>query len=149
MVIHIINSCTRKVKHFNIAMFLQFLFVDAINHRITNYCTSTRLPMKFFVGFCCFLYVFFSDLWMTKLFRVFVVKGIFRRQWFTTSVQRIFLIFFFFCTQKKAFLIMRLASQQASSSAHQLKPAQVSKPTHPQVSKPTHPQASKQARSSA
>ena len=27
-------------------MFLQFLFVDAINRRITNYCTSTRRPMN-------------------------------------------------------------------------------------------------------
>ena len=59
MVIYIINSRTRKVKHFDIAMFLKFLFVGAINHRITNYCTSTRRPMKFFVGFWCFLYVFF------------------------------------------------------------------------------------------
>ena len=94
MVIYIINSRTRKLKHFDIAMFLKFLFVGAINHRITNYCTSTRRPMKFFVGFWCFLYVFFSGLWITELFLVFVVMTIFRRQWFTTSVQKKFLMFF-------------------------------------------------------
>ena len=51
--------------------------------------------MKFFVGFCCFLYVLCSGLWITELFRVFIVMGIFRRQWFTNSVQKIFLMFFF------------------------------------------------------
>ena len=44
-----------------------------INHRITNYCTNIRQPMKFVVDFCCFVYVFFSGLWITELFRVFVI----------------------------------------------------------------------------
>ena len=94
MLIHIINSCTQKVKNFNIAMFLWFLFVDAINHRMANYSTSTRRPMKFFVGLCCFVYFLFSGLWITELYRVFLIFGIFQGQWFTTSVQKIFLMFF-------------------------------------------------------
>ena len=56
--------------------FCNFFFVDAINYRITNYCTSTRRPMKFFDGFCCF-YVSFSGLWITELFRVFVIFGVY------------------------------------------------------------------------
>ena len=76
-------------------MCLQFLTVDAINHRITNYCTSTRRPMKFFVGFCCFVYVFLFGLLITELFCVFVVFGVFQGRLFTTSVQKKFLMFFF------------------------------------------------------
>ena len=51
-----------------------------------------------FVNVCsfrCYLALFHILLHSLNLFRVFVIFGIFRGRWITTSVQKIFLVFFF------------------------------------------------------